>query len=274
MESKRKTSPETKKRKRKATCPICNVEVKFPSLMSYLGHNMRKAEEKEDTSKLSRTYIDQFLATKEFSTLCGIEYHGINNLRGTRKEVSEAYAVLKAVRLCLPKNQTLNDTFLIDLCSGKSLTIALSKLTHPQGSYLAVDKLKEHEISHHVPYWCQDIRPPVFAQGITERIEAELPKTPILVGMHLCGILSELAIELFKTNTKLHALVLCPCCLPRRKSGVAETIRNRNDKAENLYDGWANHLFDLVKEIKGVTVHRYRDEHMHTDRNFIIWVTR
>jgi hypothetical protein len=38
----------------------------------------------------------------------------------------------------------------------------------------------------------------------------------IVVGVHLCGDLSRRAVQLF-LETEARALVLCPCCLPRRR---------------------------------------------------------
>ena len=72
---------------------------------------------------LSRACADRY------ERLCGIECHAVENMR-LRKEISESYGVLHAVQECRARlgvgeahpqddNVNLEDTFLIDLCSGK-----------------------------------------------------------------------------------------------------------------------------------------------------------
>merc|ERR1719253_2154851 len=52
---------------------------------------------------------------------------------------------------------------------------------------------------------------------------SEHGRTCILVGMHLCGLLSEKAIEFFARMPEVRGLVLSPCCLPRRHEQGAAT---------------------------------------------------
>ena len=73
-----------------------------------------------------------------YKKLCGIEYHGVENMR-LRKEISESFGVLHAVQSCckslginnsstsIDNNDNINfeNICLIDLCSGKGITTAL-----------------------------------------------------------------------------------------------------------------------------------------------------
>jgi hypothetical protein len=95
----------------------------------------------------------------------------------------------------------------------------------------------------------------------------------VLVGSHLCGRLSVQAVELFRTLPEVQALVLSPCCWPRRrdytrppgtgKKMTAEEEKRRKD-AENAdlaeladlmwlkatqsdtYSTWGRHLWRLL----------------------------
>merc|ERR1719354_1279747 len=75
-------------------------------------------------------------------------------------------------------------------------------------------------------------------------------KTAVLVGMHLCGNLSERAIELFHRIKAIKALVLCPCCLPKlRKKADATAFQTFVGKEqEPSYDPWCNFLKAKIEE--------------------------
>ena len=74
-----------------------------------------------------------------YKKLCGIEYHGVENMR-LRKEISESYGVLHAVQVCcrslgIKNSSTSIDTddninfeniCLIDLCRKVRVSIVLS----------------------------------------------------------------------------------------------------------------------------------------------------
>jgi len=88
---------------------------------------------------------------------------------------------------------------LIDLCSGKSLTTTIASLRHPDIRCLAVDKLTAKLAPHFegkAEYAEMDILNPSFPGILAARL-AEDPRPAILIGMHLCGILSFKAIEFF-----------------------------------------------------------------------------
>jgi len=74
-----------------------------------------------------------------YKKLCGIEYHGVENMR-LRKEISESYGVLHAVQSCcrslginnispsIDNNDNINfeNICLIDLCRKVRVSIVLS----------------------------------------------------------------------------------------------------------------------------------------------------
>jgi hypothetical protein len=298
--------------KSKGTCPICQSIVKFPSHLQFLNFNQIQAEKEferrqqeqsinvlsdkgeheHDHAKskqlfTSRTYLDEFLSSSAFTELCSIEYHGVNNMHKVRKEVSESYGILHAVRSCCTALQcSMDQVFMIDLCSGKSLTTALCGILYPEGQFLAVDKLPAHLVPHYVAsnttYWSRDIMRGDFKQDLQTEVEkhTKAGRIPVLVGMHLCGALSEQAINLFETIPGLRALVLSPCCLPKKSSKAHVPVRAMmQDKEavgeEATYEVWSNYLTDIVERVDGVEMHRkYRDLEMNTTKNCIISAAR
>jgi len=122
----------------------------------------------------------------------------------------------------------LEQVFVIDLCSGKSLTTSLygalfpseqSKPGYGNNHFLAVDRLPVHLIPYflqdaNLSYLSQDITIPEFFAEVEQEVHRHTDegRTAILVGMHLCGNLSERAIELFRRIPLIKALVLSPCC--------------------------------------------------------------
>jgi hypothetical protein len=85
---------------RKATCPLCNCAVKFPSRMSFIPLDQKLSEQatircqaeelhnqlcetaesysqqRPKLEKESRVYLDQFLSSVAFAEMCKVEYHG------------------------------------------------------------------------------------------------------------------------------------------------------------------------------------------------------
>lgn len=235
----------------KSICPLCNHGVKFPTRMSFLKFNQDQAEREHErltekgqlcvpcvpieastTSKkvkknskelyITRKYFDEFISYANgdcYRKLCRIEYHGVSNMHKLRKEVSESFAILHAVKntwIQLQHGSITNDTsnhvsfkdvFLIDLCSGKSLTSSLCSVMFPidgesdtdttcNNYVLAVDKLPMQLVGHcheNTKYLSRDIMTVTFFKELAEEVHHQSSvegRTVILVGMHLCGNLS------------------------------------------------------------------------------------
>lgn len=234
--------------------------------------------------------------------MCGIEYHELPHAR-MRKEISESYGVLHAVQECCarlgvgggetdPKNSIrLENVFVIDLCSGKGTTAALCGALDRPGSnsaFLAVDRLLPHAVPHFlngdkVRYLCRD----VMAEGMFDELgdivreQTGEGRTCILVGMHLCGLLSERAVDFFDRIREVRGLVLSPCCLPRRHEqrmiGFEKVKPGDGEGTAELFNyfRWSEHL---QRRLEGCyeggdateNVRMYKDHEMHTEKNAII----
>ena len=316
---------ETNKAKRSKNhqlCPLCNTFVKFPTKINFIESAQERAEEnaiervrldlvctssidrKKERKEIytSRKYLDHFLYHRQGETykqICGIEYHGIGNKGKLRKEISESYSILHAVNECCAKLEDpnssspelhLENVFLIDLCSGKSLTTALASLLFPndicgKNHFLAIDKLPVHLVPHclhgeNTAYLSRDIMGNAFFEELKQEIHRQTSqgKTAVLVGMHLCGNLSERAIELFHRIKAIKALVLCPCCLPKlRKKADATAFQTFVGKEQEAsYDPWCNFLKAKIEEGAAATdtICSHNDAEVHSIKNTIITAIR
>ena len=222
-----------------------------------------------------------------------------------RKEISESYGILHAVQKCCDSlgmtnhdddEINLENIFLIDLCSGKGMTTALcgvlddSKGRDSNNFYLAIDKMLPHTIPHflnekRIKYMCRDVMADeLFAEieGIVKQQKEDHDRTCILVGMHLCGLLSERAIDLFERIPDIQGLVLSPCCLPKKHE--QQTIRFTKGKPGHGDDGeepgdlynyfkWAHYLKERIMgyySSGGAFTSFYTDNEMHTEKNAVI----
>ena len=309
-----KTVHEKEIPKNKALCPICKTLVRYPTQMSRLLANQAQVEKnyqmygqygmKKKKSKVytSRKYLDQFLNHadgKTWKRLSGIEFHAMENM-ALRKEISESYAVLHAVQESCDRlsgccrNRTLpgdsilqlKNLFIIDLCSGKGITSALGAALFPEDNhFLSIDKMLAHTVPHYffndeenISYMSRDI----FSDELLNELETLVQKhklkgrTAILVGMHCCGILSERAIELFESIPDIKAVVLSPCCLPKKHELRKHRLQFKppEKKGENPYPSWCTYLKERVGRVDTFgcdeDVWMYNDLEIHSEKNVMV----
>jgi len=220
-----------------------------------------------------------------------------------RKEISESYGVLHAVQSCcrelgiensstsIDNNDNINfeNICLIDLCSGKGITTALcGVMDGGEGSnnyFLAIDRMLPHTIPHflnkgRVHYLCRDVMTDQIFIEIADIVREqthEHGRACILVGMHLCGLLSTRAIELFEQTPDIKGIVLSPCCLPKRHQQKSISFEKEKPTGDDVsvelfqYFKWAGYLKKRTEEVSTVSdVNMYKDYEMHTERNAII----
>lgn len=178
------TLTKQQKSKYRATCPICNELVTYPTKMSRIEVDQMNIEQriqnngdyvnggKAKTNRrkyITRKYMDKLLAHSNgqvYKKLCGIEYHGVENMR-LRKEISESFGILHAVHECCvslginapttdDEDIKFDNIFLIDLCSGKGITTAICGAMNGNDNddngknnyFLAIDRMLDHTIPH------------------------------------------------------------------------------------------------------------------------------
>ena len=269
---------------------------------------------------IKRKYLDQFINHNNgeaYKQLCTIEYHGVGNMHKQRKEISESYSILHAVQECwmtLKNNGLQNDdtnttttttnttttrdeinfknVYLVDLCSGKSMTAALCAALFTKehnNQVLAVDKLPSQMVPHYfhegnITYLSRDIMTEIFYKELEEAIQRQTQnegRTVILVGMHLCGILSERAIEFFKRIEDIQGIILSPCCFPKlrkRQDGKYEFISNNSLDDDGKYMLWSKHLKTQIQHCMPNSamdhIKSYNDDEIHSTKNSIIIASR
>jgi hypothetical protein len=236
-------------------------------------------------------------------------------------EISESMGVLCAVQQCCDELNNsggavkeeeddriqLKNVFLIDLCSGRGLTTALGGALHDDYNddddddgngesnggnnfFLSIDRMLPHTVPHFLQdganrrYLSRDVMSESLFAELQEIVseQLDLGRTPILVGMHLCGILSERAVEFFERIPSIKGIVLSPCCLPKKheqKKGITKFAKGKVDYeflGSNHENGELYNYFkwnDYLKEMTSKStphVKSFTDEEMHTEKNAVV----
>eukprot|EP00658_Telonema_sp_P-2_P002109 TRINITY_DN10799_c0_g1_i1.p1 TRINITY_DN10799_c0_g1~~TRINITY_DN10799_c0_g1_i1.p1 ORF type:complete len:183 (-),score=45.24 TRINITY_DN10799_c0_g1_i1:72-620(-) len=94
-----------------------------------------------------------------------------------------------------------------------------------------------------------------------------------IIGMHLCGNLSMIAIELFYRMELAHKLVLCPCCLPRQNAPGTPVVVYTDTCQLSQYHRWVHHLGSYLSET-WVETRTTFDENLLSERSAIISSTK
>ena len=141
-----------------------------------------------------------------------------------------------------------------------------------------MDKLPTHLVPHflqneNVSYLSRNIMSEDTLLELEREVyrqTKEAGRTAILVGMHLCGHLSERAIDMFKRIPLIQAIILSPCCLPKVRSDAFEV---RLTEHEDSYVAWSHYLKEAVQKSvvdKGQNIRLYHDSEVHSIKNAVI----
>jgi hypothetical protein len=180
--------------------------------------------------------------------------------RKIKKEITEAYGALRAVRgvvgrsrvpqtrgeACAGDDCDGEDLVFLELCSGRGFVSIVFADAYPKARVYMLDIDSKMDVSHlealeRVTFHLQDLHSnecEAFIRSVCR--EAGHDKTVILVGVHLCGALAPRAIELYESVAEIAALVLSPCCLPQRRR----------------HDVFGYHCVDIARAIKSVTAYQ------------------
>ena len=161
-----------------------------------------------------------------------------------KKELIESWAALEQLRRCVRRlfpssaaadadaHRTGAGLAFVELCSGRGCLSMLLAHEFPDATIHMCDadaRMKLPHLAHpsmrNVTFHLEDVftdeakRTVVDAVAKAERDGGKC----LVVGVHLCGDLARRAVELWRA-TGAHALVLCPCCLPRRRRADALSL--------------------------------------------------
>lgn len=201
--------------------------------------------------------------------------------------------MVQAVERCVPE---LDGWHVVDLCCGKSLNTALLALRHPGLLVTAVDRCRPSLLPHYaeagidrVEYWQQDVLAANFVEELVHRLVL-VARPTVILGMHLCGLLSERAISAFQGSENARVCVLSPCCLPNLADaprhllpvyGTGHRLRRQglrnegNEKVHRMqYEAWCQHLSAMLREVPGTTVTEEEAENMMSIKNIVLAATK
>lgn len=227
-------------------CSACGDVVKRRPLLAFFWERAERGGEEN-------VVLKRFFATECYRTMLSPRFHQINDARQIRKELSESVAVLEALENELPSfGSTWN---VVDLCCGKSITAALTSLKYPGVSVSAIDKLEPRFVPHFncdeeagVHYTQLDVLSDGFIPDL-EQLVRKAARPTALLGMHLCGNLSVRAVEAFHRIGGISAVVLSPCCLPRKGGKSSPPHLYVTKDSLEQYRLWCQHLEGLLCEV-------------------------
>ena len=196
-------------------------------------------------------------------------YHGMfsRQSKSLRKEIIEAYAVLTVLESTLdPKAPP---TVLIDLCSGKGFLATVLALEYPHAFVLQVDNNPQIKTDHvaalpNLEFLRADIMHEGFGAVLADALAMADGdrRCCMVIGMHLCGLLSPRAIELFGCQPELDGLCLVPCCLDKRSDGMLKAEAKR--RGIDPYDAKVEELTTLLEAHAPGRVRVVRDATMRS----------
>jgi len=178
--------------------------------------------------------------------------HAMNQRKKFTRELTEGLAMLgeldRIARLAGP-DQPFH---VIDLCCGKGFLATLVAVLYPAFTVTAVDWIEAPFLPHFAEanvtnchYARLDVLAPSFPEDVTALIAEQGDKPAIVLGMHLCGLLSLAAVNLLREVPGVQALVLAPCCLPNqlphRRGDTPASVYEATGQA-NKYERWCDHL--------------------------------
>jgi len=213
-----------------------------------------------------------------------------------RKEVTEAQGALGQIIRCIPMDERIHGNVdsispstsspdhgeglvFVDLCAGRGMLSIVLANRFPKSKVLMVDADPKIKLPHlaslpTVTHHLLDILSDDMSELIHQAVK-ESKRATIIVGIHLCGDLSRRTIDLFKTSNA-HALILSPCCLPRRRRhdvfGFHVVDQARKMKL-NSHQLWCHALYGLLPstDVKRFAVNMQIDDDVEGPfRTFLI----
>jgi hypothetical protein len=252
-----------------------------PAFCSLCGEPLRarnQADFLREHSSEGNAYVEEFLHSQALQAMLAHpagHFHRLLESRTLRKECTESLAVVHRVAALVKdiRARAASSTapiVIFDLCCGKSLTAVLCAHRFPDNcTIVALDRRPAKFLPHF-----EALSNVTFVQGNLFEFYAHMDAilqsagpdaTGIVVGMHLCGLLSEKAVSLFTSTPRIYGLVLSPCCIPRATS--APVVARANRLRVDQYDYWC---LQLVMALAPARRSLDRDPAILSARNAII----
>jgi len=195
--------------------------------------------------------------------------HRVADLKKLPKELAESVAVVEYCRRMLRSwDMDARRVVWVDCCSGVGLTSLLLSLAFPESRVIALDKISSFAVANHtepggsVEYMECDLFSDAAVAKINDEITAvaggDGDSVGVLVGMHLCGMLSLRIVALFQQTSRVRGLIVCPCCLPKSKAHpvARRAVRLNVDN----YRLWCIEVANSARGMRGNSVHMLPDD--------------
>lgn len=208
-------------------------------------------------------------------------FYSFLNHKTLPKEFAESYEAYKQVKECFKKSAEAqaavktreptdtastpttetksanNGLLFVDMCCGKGFLSVLLNYKFPEAQILMVDNMGKINLDHltnlpRIDFWMTDITTSKFIKDLSLRCSDY--KAVVLIGIHLCGDLSEHFVNAFHDIPNAVSMVLCPCCISKKKTELLEQARR---ESISNYLLWSQELLRMVrpenKELKTLT---------------------
>ena len=256
-------------------CPCCGAELMQRPRVASLADRYRDGNH---TNPLLQRFFRDWEGAWE--TLMRPEFHTFHKARSLHKELSESLAVLERLHEVCPEVQHAagKNWHVIDLCCGKSLTCALAASRLPELAISAVDHAGPEGLPHYewagmtnVLYLQQDVLVQNSTESLSQRI-ARVGRPTAVIGIHLCGRLSERAIELFEAVEQVRTCILVPCCLPHLRQAPASLkhLYRKSVPDATQYVEWASYLQSRLVAVPGSYVETATATDMKSNKRIVL----
>jgi hypothetical protein len=248
---------------------------------------------------LSQPFWEQIKHKPEFATM--------TNHNSLAKELTEAWSSYLKVKKLIerafsqnePKKQNeennsdiqddgkasnasdlISGVNIFDICCGKGYTSFLLGMMHdhlPQIKRIyAIDKNQKMKMDHlqsleMIKFKIFDVNSKQFQAWLSRKSTKDSSCKSVMLGVHLCGELSELFVSLYNKHENVMGMVLSPCCLPKRNKTAAEKAKRLK---VNNYTYWSMHLHQMIAFSSQSTTELTRDDDVLSEKNAYITAYR
>ena len=205
---------------------------------------------------MTRNYLKRFVDLK----CAGDVLNAAAPINSAAKEITEAMGAVVRLRPFFLEPQYKMQADLVDCCAGNALGSILAVHLLPIRNAYAIDtnpRTREgHKSVKRWSYWQKDISDLGMYKVIT---------VPFAVlAIHPCGDLAWKVVEIYRTIENAKALVLIPCCNPRKDAKYLFISHPALKRKLSTYEQFA---LDLATRAKG---RLHRDRQIESEKNLVI----
>eukprot|EP01127_Copromyxa_protea_P006816 TRINITY_DN1678_c0_g1_i1.p1 TRINITY_DN1678_c0_g1~~TRINITY_DN1678_c0_g1_i1.p1 ORF type:complete len:224 (-),score=19.29 TRINITY_DN1678_c0_g1_i1:55-726(-) len=140
-----------------------------------------------------------------------------------------------------------------DMCSGKGYLSCLLSFVYPEATIIQIDNNRKMNMSHleklpNVEFHILNIFDRKMPAWLSEKSQG---KIGVLLGIHLCGRLSEQMISFFNNISSMKIMILSPCCLNKANTALMDISKRQNIDSYTL---WTLELFFRITRSSAINL--------------------